>query len=378
MNILLTNSLRNLVKQIRVVVILALTLIASPAFAHEASSSYLYWQDSEPKQLRLDIALSDLIANTELSADAQGKLRWQDLLDHEPQLAAVISKHVGAVDKDKACPTSANLVGLTEHSNSSYSVWQLSWPCTATQLSYTLFAQDDALHRALMTLQFDGAPELRVLSASSPQTHLDSTNSLLDTLGQFIVQGILHMWLGLDHVLFLLSLLMLVFKAQPQAAQHEPAASRIRQLVMVVTSFTLAHSVTLVLSSLSIIQLSSRIVETLIAVSIVVSAVQVLLPRQHLNTLLISFGFGLLHGLGFAGVLAELMAQTQSTLIALLGFNVGVELAQICIVLAAYPLLRGLQQAPQLNSLLNSVAATAIALVGLIWAFQRSGLLPSG
>lgn len=377
MNILQTDSLRNLVKQTRSLVILALLLFASPLFAHEASNSYLYWQDSAPKQLRLDIALSDLIANTELRTNALSELRWQELLDQELELAAFIAAHVRPLDSGSACPTNVILVGLTEHGNSTYSVWKLSWPCIATQLRYTLFARDDALHRALMTLQLDGTPELRALSASSPQTHLNSTNSPLDTLAQFIVQGLLHMWLGLDHVLFLLSLLMLVFKTRPRSEHDEPSANRIRQLIMVVTSFTLAHSVTLILSSLSIIQLSSRIVETLIAVSIAVGAVQVLLPRQYLNTLLISFGFGLLHGLGFAGVLAELTAQTQSTLIALLGFNVGVELAQICIVLSAYPLLRQLQQVPKLNSLLYVAASSAIALIGLIWAFQRSGLLPS-
>lgn len=353
----------------------AIALSSSPAMAHEASSSYLYWQDSRPQQLRLDIALIDLIANTSLKADSEGKLRWQNLLDAETQLAALIETEVSILNTTDRCPAKAELTGLSQHGGISFSVWHLTWPCQADGIRYRLFASDDALHRALVTAGFGDKTQLSVLSPANAQLNLRGEISRLDTLWRFIYQGMLHMWLGLDHVLFLLTLLMLVFYPRASGAAANVDSGHIRQLILVVTSFTLAHSITLVLSSLSLIQLSSTVVETLIAVSIVVGAIKVLLPRWRLNTLLISFGFGLLHGLGFAGVLADILAQTPSKLVALFGFNIGVELAQLSLVLAALPLLQRWQSKPRFMQLAFRGCSVAIALLGLVWSLQRSGVL---
>lgn len=351
-----------------------LSLFSGPGFAHEASSSYLYWQDSAPKQLRLDIALSDLMSNTFLRADASGKLHWQTLLEAEAQLAKVIEANVSTLQSTGRCASKAALEGLTEYDNTTFSVWQLEWDCPAHSIHYQLFSRDDALHRALVTTQRDNTEQLGVLSPSNPQLDLASPASLTDILWQFILQGVLHMWLGLDHVLFLLTLLMLAF-SPGRGTDGEPENKPVRQLILVITSFTIAHSITLVMSSLSLIQMSSRTVETLIAVSIIVSALKVLRPYNPINTLAISFGFGLLHGLGFSGVLSELLTQTPSKLVALFGFNVGVELGQLCIVLAAFPLLLRLQKSPVLMTRVFQGSAVGVALMGTFWAADRSGIL---
>lgn len=351
-----------------------LSLFSGPGVAHEASSSYLYWQDSAPKQLRLDIALSDLLSNTFLRADASGKLHWQTLLEAEAQLAKVIEADIRVLQSTGRCASKAALEGLTEYDNTTFSVWQLEWVCPASNINYRLFANDDALHRALVTTQREHAEQLSVLSPSNPHLDLLDTAPLTDILWQFIIQGVLHMWLGLDHVLFLLTLLMLAF-SPGRGADGTPENRPVRQLILVITSFTIAHSITLVMSSLSLIQMSSRTVETLIAVSIIVSALKVLRPGNPINTLAISFGFGLLHGLGFSGVLSELLTQTPSKLTALFGFNVGVELGQLCIVLATFPIMLRLQKSPNLMTTSFRTSAIAIALAGAYWAADRSGIV---
>lgn len=366
------------------ILLACLTLFSSACLAHEASSSYLYWQDNKPTQLRLDIALGDLLANTALSADAAKKLRWQTLLNAERELADQIETDVRVLDGNTTCKSKATLTGLTDYDDTVFSVWQLEWNCPATHIDYQLFARDDALHRALVTTQREdtnqqkdttqpeNTQQLSVLSPSNPQLDLTRAAPLTAILGQFLYQGMIHMWLGLDHVLFLLTLLMLVFipgRDQPAPNHH------LKQLILVTSSFTIAHSITLVLSSLSLISVSSRVVETLIALSIVVSALKVLWPHAAIKTVAISFGFGLLHGLGFAGVLADLIAQTPSKLVALLGFNVGIEVAQLIIMIGAYPLLKLLRKHPELHSALFKSAAVLIALCGAVWAAQRSGLV---
>ena len=353
----------------RILLLLLAGLVSGLAASHEASSSHLYWQHSQAERLRLDIALDDLVTHFALASD---KLSWRDLVDAEPALAAKIEARLDVRQAEQSCQPRAQLTGLSDYSDGRYSVWQLSWRCpdpaAAMTLDYRLFFARDALHRALVELGQPERTQLTLLSPTDRELVLNRDASRAEVGARFLLQGMLHMWLGLDHVLFLLCLLMLVFV--------EPAAGRrLSRLVWIVTSFTAAHSLTLILSSLKLVSLPSALVETLIALSIVFSAAKVIFPRLRINTLLLSFGFGLLHGLGFAGMLAQLLTGTDGKLLALFTFNIGVELAQLSLVLLAYPLLRALAGWPKAQTRLFSGLSAAIIAIGVFWALERSGLL---
>ncbi len=163
---------------------------------------------------------------------------------------------------------------------------------------------------------------------------------------------------GLDHILFVLGLFLL--------------SAQLRPLVWQVTAFTVAHAVTLTLATLEVVALSSRLVEPLIALSIVYVAVEnVLTDRMTRWRAPVVFGFGLLHGLGFAGVLGELGLPEQERLLALVSFNAGIELGQLAVIAGAALACGWFRSAPWYRARLVVPASAGIALVGLVWAVER-------
>ena len=138
------------------------------------------------------------------------------------------------------------------------------------------------------------------------------------------------------------------------------------------TAFTLAHTVTLILSTYGVVQLPSRVVEPLIALSIAYVAVENLLTSElRVSRVLLVFGFGLLHGLGFAGVLAELGLPQRNRLVALLAFNGGVELGQLAVILPVWLFLRALERFSVSRRAVVVPASLLIAAIGLYWTATR-------
>jgi hypothetical protein len=140
----------------------------------------------------------------------------------------------------------------------------------------------------------------------------------------------------------------------------------------VATSFTIAHSITLSLAALSIIQLPSRLVESTIALSVVLAALNNIWPLVHGRRWLVAFGFGLIHGFGFASVLADLGLPRDALLIALVGFNVGVELGQLAIISAFLPVAYALRRTRAYRRVIFIGGSAAIALVAGVWLFERA------
>jgi hypothetical protein len=184
--------------------------------------------------------------------------------------------------------------------------------------------------------------------------------TMADVLLEYTVLGFTHIVpLGLDHILFVLGLFLL--------------STRMAPLLIQVTAFTIAHSVTLALSVYGVVSLPSSIVEPLIAASIVYVAVEnILTPHLKPWRALVVFGFGLLHGLGFAGVLEEVGLPSGQFVPALVSFNVGVELGQLAVIGAAYLAVGiwGHNKTWYRPRVVIPVSAT-VAVVGMFWTLQR-------
>ncbi len=143
-------------------------------------------------------------------------------------------------------------------------------------------------------------------------------------LGQFTLLGIKHIFLGYDHIMFLLALIII--------------GGRLWSLVKIVTAFTIAHSVSLILATLQVVTLPPRLIESGIALSIVYVAAENFFVEGVGHRWVLTFYFGLVHGFGFASVLRELGLPTKGLVLSLLAFNVGVELGQIAIVAVLFPI----------------------------------------
>jgi len=192
------------------------------------------------------------------------------------------------------------------------------------------------------------------------QSDVSLRKSALSRLGEYIPIGFDHVVpRGLDHILFVLGLFLLSLKSSI--------------LLLQISAFTLAHTLTLIAGAFQIIDINASIVEPLIAASIVFIAVEnIFFSNLNKWRTFIVFGFGLLHGLGFASVLAEFGLPTEQFLPALIGFNIGVELGQLSVIIIAY-LLIGLAfgKKSYYRTFLTIPASCVIAIIGCWWVFER-------
>ncbi|WP_201007385.1 HupE/UreJ family protein [Paenibacillus glycanilyticus] len=181
--------------------------------------------------------------------------------------------------------------------------------------------------------------------------------SLLRAVKQFFILGIEHLITGYDHILFVLSLLI--------------GARSMKQILGVVTAFTAAHTVTLLLAGFGVIHLPGKLVESVIALSIIYVALNSILNKNaSKHNLFLAFGFGLIHGCGFAATLSEMRLDGGQMAASLLTFNVGIEFGQLMIVLLLYPVIH---YARRIRWTMPAMSAT-ISVFGLIWLIQRAFL----
>jgi hypothetical protein len=195
-------------------------------------------------------------------------------------------------------------------------------------------------------------------------------------LADMVGYGLHHVLEGADHLLFLITLLLVapLVAVAGRWRSADGAAPTVRRVLGVVTAFTVGHSLTLIASALGWVSLPSAPVEVLIAVSVGVAAVHAMRPLARRGEVLIAGAFGLVHGLAFAGILTDLGLSGTTSVLALLAFNVGVELAQLVTVALLFPSLY-LASRTRAYPVLRGALAGAALTAALAWAFDRLGVL---
>jgi hydrogenase/urease accessory protein HupE len=267
--------------------------------------------------------------------------------------------------------------GTTGQKYISYARQHFRFPSTAevkhVQLASSLFFTVIRNHQAAVIISWGGVQ--KVYNKYGPY-QLDLTlarlnPTILGTAVEFILWGMHHIFVGYDHIAFLLALLL--------------AAQRLRDMVRVVTSFTVAHSITLLLAALDVIRVPGAVTESLIAASIVYVAAENFFITEGRYRWVLTFAFGLVHGLGFSSVLRERLQDLSSIIVPVVSFNLGVELGQISILLVVFPILTLIRRAPDEKARerrqwwLVRVGSVPILLLGSFWLVDRVfqlGLMP--
>jgi len=201
-----------------------------------------------------------------------------------------------------------------------------------------------------------------------------ATNSFWREFLQFGREGVWHIWIGYDHILFLISLLLPAVLWWKAGKWEAVASFRevLHEVVSIITAFTLAHSITLSLAALELVTLPSRWVESVIAGSVVLAALHNLFPIIQVRRWIVGLVFGLIHGFGFASVLADLGLPTSSMFVALAGFNIGVEVGQLAIVGAFLPFAYAVRHSWAYRYLAVQFGSVCIAGLAFIWFMERS------
>jgi HupE / UreJ protein len=316
------------------------------AWAHKPSDSYLTLSvNGASVQGQWDIALRDLDFTIGLDTNGDGELTWGEVkAKHEAIVAYAMPRLLISTD-GILCPVKVTEHLIDNHSDGAYAVMKFNADCgvelTKLELEYRLFFEVDPQHKGLLNLIYQGQSRTAIFSPdTSKQTFELKAASKWQQFKDYVLHGIEHIWKGFDHILFLLSLLLpavliLAGKTWQPTASFRAA---LIDVLKIVTAFTLAHSITLTLATLGFVSLPSRFVESTIAASIVLAAANNVWPLFQGKRWMVAFFFGLIHGFGFASVLADLGLPQGALILALVGFNLGVEIGQLAIVSVFLPL----------------------------------------
>ncbi|SFU84410.1 HupE/UreJ family protein [Pseudoduganella namucuonensis] len=360
--------------------LLLLALICGPAAAHKPSDSYLTLNvEGRRIEGQWDIALRDLDFAIGLDADGDGRLTWDEIRGRHPDIAAYALSRLRLASGDAACAVTAGGQLIDHHTDGAYTVLKFRASCPAApatlRIAYSAFAGIDPQHKGLARIVRNGRTISAIFGADSPeQAFTLATPDRLQEFADYVKHGAWHIWIGYDHILFLISLLLpavLVWRDRRwrQAPDFRGAAIDVCKIV---SAFTLAHSITLSLAAVGAVSLPSRWIESAIAASVILSALNNLAPVVHGKRWLVAFVFGLIHGFGFASVLADLGLPRGALAQALVGFNVGVELGQLAIVAVFLPLAYAMRRGWAYQRLVMAGGSAAILLVSTVWLGERA------
>ncbi|MEP6996320.1 MAG: HupE/UreJ family protein [Betaproteobacteria bacterium] len=355
--------------------------IALPAMAHKASDSYLTLTrpgaETGEIDVRWDIALRDLDNAITLDSNGDGEITWGEVRTLRAEIAAYALSRLDISAGGAPCNLAVRDQLIDRHSDGAYAVLLLSVHCAQTAPSlavdYRLLFDVDPMHRGLLQYVAGGETRSIIFSADAHTQALGAVTAW-QQLAAYVHEGIWHIWLGFDHILFLLSLLLPAVLLRRGGAWQPAESFRAAfwDVARIVTAFTVAHSITLTIAALDIVALPSRWVESAIALSVVLAAANNVFPVVNRGRWIAAFGFGLLHGFGFANALKNLGLPAGSLALSLFGFNVGVELGQLAIVIVFLPLAFASRATRAYRTIMLAGGSAAIAAIAGIWLIERA------
>jgi hypothetical protein len=355
--------------------ILLLLLLSLTLQAHQSRENFVDMQMHDRTLVfNMDIESANFEQTMPIDDSSNGIVSFTELKRHKEEILSRLFDHFSArCDGEKLAIA---VHGYAPHRRQDQTYLKITSDarfstCRNLQVRYDLFFAEDPQQKALFT--FNKAETIyRFDPDHRTQTVSGQPQSLWEQFVLFFHEGVWHIWIGFDHILFVLMLLFpaVLFSKTETGSEQFPAA--LSQMVKVVTAFSVAHSITLFLSVSGLVELPVRFVESAIAASIVVAAWFNLTRQYRHNGVVTAFTFGLLHGFGFAAALQETLGDYSGTFaMTLLGFNLGVETGQLAIVLPLFPLLYLGRNQPWYRGLLFFVS-TVTLLLALLWLIERS------
>jgi hypothetical protein len=366
----------------RLFFLLCFTLLPLIASAHQSGNSYLRITGSqEGVKVQIDFAVRDLNSLLQIPPEQQKEIRRHELEEMRDRLAALIGESlVLEVDGDPLKLTFQSQE-VTVYNDGLY-VRQThtapGWSASAAYLlvRYGFFNEEEKVARAFMKLVSGSLESSAVLDPRHAVQRLPLREiALTEALWTYAREGALHIWGGLDHLLFLLCLLLPGLSLASSRSLSAYASRGMHAVgvyaIKVVTAFTLAHSITLAAAAMDLIMLPDRLIESAIAASIMVSALLNLRGGEGKQAWKLALGFGLIHGMGFANGLRELGLSSSHFIETLIAFNLGVEFGQMAVVLLVGLLLWPVLHNAQWVRKIQRWGSLAILLMASVWLVER-------
>ena len=359
---------------LRSLTLAGLLLWCELAAAHTSGSSFVSVRSYHSGYLEadLDFDLRDLHQLLQLDQDHDGALSWGEIRSTQDAIESLVLTKIRFIAKGQACTVASRKpLMIAPHGTGPYARLSLTLICatgTHFQIDYSRWFPFDPGHRALLEfVGVDGERTQTILSQSNPLWQ--PQESRIDRLHRFLVEGAIHLITGYDHLAFL-AVLLLALARRTQPNSRNTLRSMLRGAFAVITAFTIAHSVTLALAATGRLVLPSKPVEVAIAASVLIAALLNLWRGAGEHGWKFAFVFGLVHGLGFAGALAELTAE-HIDLLALASFNLGIETAQILIAATVVPIMWWFFGNQHRERIGIPVASILVASLAALWVVDR-------
>lgn len=320
-------------------------------------------------QIKTTFAVQDIEAFTPMDADLDAEVSDSEREAAKPKIAQLLAEQL-SLNLD-GNPLQPNQVGKVSYDDQNNAHVELLYPAAPKQ---QLILQSKFLsllpdgHQQFLVIK--GADEKiiaeKMLTKQDDQISVQLSNDgsqtqTSSTFSDFFKLGIEHILTGYDHLLFLFALLAVTHKVGPA--------------LKIITFFTLAHSITLAAAGLNLLDIPSSIVEPLIAATIIYVGIENIIRGDHpKGRHWLTFGFGLIHGFGFAGVLREMDISSGDTgiLFPLLSFNLGIETGQICIAALVLPMIWWLNNKVEIAEKFLKGCSILVSLMGAYWLLERT------
>ena len=351
----------------------------NPAMAHAISTSFVLLAAPAadgPVKVRWDLSVHDIVWSVFIDRDFDGAVTWAEVQSAEVTIEAAVLGQIAVHRGGVSCALRVEDLALATRVEQNFLSVAMVADCPRAgllALGGGLFMSGDASQRVLLSATRGTEKLAGVISPATPQWQEPERASAWASFVRFVGEGIWHVAIGYDHIAFVL-LLLLPSVLRPVDGKWQGATrlSQVtRDIVTIVTAFTVAHSTTLALAVTGAVHLPTQPIEVAIAASIAVAAGINLLPRLSRLRLPLAFGFGFVHGFGFANALGEIDAGGTTLLPLLAGFNIGVEVAQLTIVALVLPLIFVARGTRWYANGVMPLGSCALGAAGVVWLIQR-------
>lgn len=349
------------------------TLWSLPAEAHRSYESYLTLRMGDQPELVWEIETDNFESLFNLDDNGNEIISWGELLAHQEELLAYAFEHIRLTFDQQRLPLDVQQVVVNRKDDQTYLIIHFDLPNAFRPqllgIEYRLFFDIDKQQRLLLNVQSNLEGAVYPLSPQKTRLEVDiKTNNLWFQVVQFTREGIHHLFIGTDHIAFLLMLVLARFSLQHNIRSVRDVSLSLFKLI---TAFSVAHTLTLFLAAMGWVRIPVSWVELVIALTVVFAACANISGRASVLSWQMAFVFGLVHGFGFANVLAEINLQQGQFIVLLLSFNLGLEIAQLILMLAVFPLLFWLRKFARWYGRLTTLCSGATVLLALSWVVQR-------
>lgn len=364
--------------------------LAPKAVAHNLGQSYIYFQIREDTiSARVEMPVKELNEVLELGWSTDKKVQMEDVAPHLETIKTYVNNNTTLDCAPEICDLAYRDYRFLNTTFAQFLL--LEYDLEGFQelpetidVGYDVILEQLPQHTNMVlieenwrtgTFQNEANPLMIFRQAGQTQTVDLTLGGLWQGFSTIVYLGILHIFKGVDHVLFLIALLLPLALRRQGDSKWQPVGQVSTALIYVVkiaTAFTVAHSITLGLATLQGVQLPFRLVESMMAASIGLAAVDIFYPILRGRSWLIIFLFGLFHGFGFAGVLTDLGVTSQYPLLSLFGFNLGLEIGQLAIIALVFPVLYLLRKWYFYSGFVMKVGALGLGAMSLYWLIERA------